>query len=161
MTLQTHLLSALRELFEQWQEHLASLDPALISTRHVTGFWTTKDVVAHLAAWLELSYARLHAALGVTDPTLPAWMTRANVDHSEDVTDINAVIYAGIKDDAWEQVQARWQAGFEHLLHTAARFDERTLLDSDRFSWMHGYSMADVLLGTYDHHLEHWQALEK
>ncbi|MPM34470.1 hypothetical protein SDC9_81053 [bioreactor metagenome] len=88
-------------------------------------------------------------------------MTRANVDHSEDVTDINAVIYGGIKEDAWEQVQARWQAGFEHLLQTAARFDERTLLDSDRFPWMNGYSMADVLLGTYDHHLEHWQALEK
>lgn len=161
MTLQTHLIVALRELFEQWQEHLSSLDPALISTRPVTGFWTTKDVIAHLAAWQELSNARLDAALAGTDPTLPAWMTRANVDHSEDVTDINAVIYAGIQDDAWEQVQARWQAGFAHLLQTAARFDERTLLDSDRFPWMHGYSLADVLLGTYDHHLEHWEALEK
>jgi hypothetical protein len=147
---------ALREIFDQWQQHLQALDPAVISTQPVTGFWTTKDVVAHLAAWQELSNARLDAALANREPVLPAWMTRAEVDHSENVDDINAVIYASIKDDPWEQVVARWHAGFEHLLQTAAQLDERTLLDGDRFAWMHGYSMADVLLGTYDHHVEHW-----
>ncbi len=161
MTLQTHLLSALRELFEQWQEYLSSLDPALMATRPVTGAWTRKDVLAHLAAWQELSNARLDAALAGAEPTLPAWSLPANGDPAEDVTDINAGLYAASKDDPLEQVQARWQAGLEHLLTSAARFDERTLLDGDRFPWMHGYSMADVLLGTYDHHLEHWQALEK
>jgi len=155
MSMKNHLLAALREIFDQWQEHLQSLDPAMISTRPVTGFWTTKDVIAHMAAWQELSNARLDAALANREPTLPAWMTRQNVDHSEDVDDINAVIYTEIKDDLWEQVYARWQAGFEHLLQTAACFDERVLLDGDCFPWMHGYSMADVLIGTYGHHQEH------
>ncbi len=88
-------------------------------------------------------------------------MTRTNVDHSENVDDINAVIYAAVKDDPWDLVYARWQAGFEHLLQTASQMNENDLLDSDRYPWMHGYSMADVLIGTYGHHVEHWEMLEK
>ncbi len=156
MTLQIHLLSALQEQFDAWDQHLATADPAQL----VTPEWTLKDMLAHLAAWQELSNARLGAALQGREPTLPDWMVRANVDHAEDVTDINDVIYAGIKDQPWQQVYTRWQAGYRHLLESAARLDERTLLDGDRFAWMHGYSMADVLLGTYDHHLEHWEMLE-
>ncbi len=72
MTLQTHLLAALREIFDQWQQYLQGLDPAMISTRPVTGFWTSRDVVAHLAAWQELSNARLEAALANREPALPA-----------------------------------------------------------------------------------------
>jgi hypothetical protein len=37
-----------------------------------------------------------------------------------------------------------------------ARMD---LMDSSRYSWLAGYSLADVLLGSYDHHQEHYEAL--
>jgi hypothetical protein len=47
----------------------------------------------------------------------------------------------------------RW----EELL--AEQISERDLLDSSRYAWLEGYSLALVLRASYDHHQEHLEKL--
>ncbi len=155
MTLQQHILAALQEQMEEWDEYLSALTPEQIQTPIKESDWTVKDVVAHLAAWQELSNARLEAALSGREPLPPDWMSGIDPDREESTDEINARIYARYQALTWAEVHTRWLNGYRHLIETATLIDEPTLLDGDRTPWLHGYSLADVLIGTYDHHREH------
>ena len=45
------------------------------------------------------------------------------------------------------------------MLFRSEALAEPTLLDASRYAWLNGYSLADVLLGSYDHHQEHLEKL--
>ncbi len=39
------------------------------------------------------------------------------------------------------------------------RVSKRDLLDGDKYPWLHGYSLAFILVASYDHHQEHHEKL--
>ena len=159
MNMQSHILSALREQFEVWEALLTGMSEARAHTPMPKSEWRPKDVVAHLYAWQQRSAARLQAALDGGEPRLPQWLPGVKPD-TEGVTNrINAWIYENYRDMPWAELHEKWRAQYQHLLELGAQFSEPALLDSSRYAWLDGYSPADVLLGTYDHHQEHCETL--
>ena len=59
----------------------------------------------------------------------------------------------------WTQIYTQWRTAFSHFLELGAALPEPALLDASRYAWLNGYSLADVLLGSYDHHQEHLEKL--
>ena len=159
MDMKTHLLTALREQLEQWEDLLAILNEAQLTTPLLPSHWSPKDVLSHLAAWQQISTARVEAALADREPQFPVWLPGADPDAEEMLEQINALIYATHRDQPWATVQHNWRTGYLRLLAASQRVSERDLLDSGRYAWLEGRPLVMVLLGTYDHHLEHSEAL--
>jgi hypothetical protein len=45
------------------------------------------------------------------------------------------------------------------MLAVAETIAEPAMLDSSRYVWLEGYSIAIVLVSSYDHHQEHFEKL--
>ena len=166
MYMKTHMLAALREEFDHWEKVLAKLTETQITTPPQPGELSLKDEMAHLWAWQQRSIARLEAGLNGGEPQMPTWwpdatVTRAGATttHEDDTNQVNAQIYATFQERAWPEVYAQWRAGFLHFLALSEVIAEPALLDADRYAWLSGYSLADVLLGSYEHHQEHLEKL--
>jgi hypothetical protein len=166
MYMKTHMLAALREEFDEWERVLAGLSEAQINAVPQPGELSLKDEIAHLWAWQQRSIARLEAGANNTEPQMPVWWPDATVtrpeesDDHEAVTDrINAQIYEAYRDLPWAAVYTQWRTDFLRFLELGETIAEPALLDPSRFAWLNGYSLADVLLGSYDHHQEHLEKL--
>lgn len=61
MNMKGHILAALREQSERWEELLVSLSEEQITAPRFDLDWSIKDVVAHLWAWQQISIARMEA----------------------------------------------------------------------------------------------------
>jgi hypothetical protein len=159
MDMKNHIIAALREEFERWEELLAGMDEAQISTPLLPSPWTTKDVVAHLWAWQQRSIARVKAAALDQPPEFPHWPVEADPDAEGSTDRTNAWIYETNRDLPWSTVHRSWRDGFEQFLQLAEQRSERDLLDLERYPWLNGYSLAVILLSSYDHHQEHYENL--
>jgi hypothetical protein len=156
-----HILSALGEERDAWVEQLASLsdDEEQIAAQLLPSPWTVKDILAHLMAWQQRTRARCKAVLNNREPDFPKWP--AGLDpNAEDVDTINAWIYESHRSRPWEQVYQDWKDGFQELLDVAQDIPESDLIASEKYTWLHGYSMAAILIATYDHHKEHLEKLQ-
>jgi hypothetical protein len=156
MNMRDHMLAAIREQFDEWNGFLEELSPNQINTPMAPSEWTVKDVLAHLAAWEQRSIARFTAARANQTPEMPSWVPEGEDPESDaNLEKVNERIYRGYKNLSWEKVLEGWRDGYLKLQDLASRVEEPVLLNSDRFPWLDGYSLADVLLGAYDHHAEH------
>ncbi|MCB9152362.1 MAG: DinB family protein [Caldilineaceae bacterium] len=166
MYMKTHMLAALREEFDHWESVLASLSEAQITAQPDPNELSLKDELAHLWAWQQRSIARMEAGVNNTEPQMPQWWPDATViradaeaDHEAINDQINAQIYELYREHPWSQVYAAWRTAFLHFLTVSQQVSEPALLDAGRYTWLSGYSLADVLLGSYDHHQEHLDKL--
>ncbi|MEO6063254.1 MAG: ClbS/DfsB family four-helix bundle protein [Thermoflexales bacterium] len=157
--MKNHILAALREQFEQWENLLASLSETRLNAPQAPALWSIKDELAHLWAWQQRTRARLDAVRLDREPEYPAWPVDP-MDDSEGVTErINAWIYQTNQGQPWSTVHQNWRDGFHRALDAAEGISERDLLDSDRYAWLKGHAIAEFLLATYDHHQEHFEKL--
>lgn len=159
MDMKQHILTALQEEFDEWEELLASLNIQQISTPLLPSHWTIKDVIAHLMAWQQRSIARVEAALFDREPAFPEWLAGVDPDVEGTTEQTNAWIYDFYREQPWSAVHQDWRAGFRHFLESAAGIAERDLLDGEKYPWMHEYPLAVILLASYDHHQEHYEKL--
>jgi hypothetical protein len=56
-------------------------------------------------------------------------------------------------------VQRDWRVGFLRCLDLAEAIPEKDLLEAGRYPWLPGYPLVAVLLGSYEHHEEHFHQL--
>lgn len=159
MSMQNHILAAMRELFEQWDNQLSTLSEAQITAPLEPSDWSIKDFVAHLMVWLQRSIARSEAARLGLEPDYPDWPVEQDPDAEGGADPVNDWVYATYHGHSWAAVRQAWRSSYLRLLDSAGQISERDLLNSDRYAWLNGYSMADVLLASYDHHREHLDAL--
>lgn len=155
-----HILTALREEFNRWEELLANLSEPQITAPQLPENWSIKDVVAHLRAWQQRSIARLEAALLDRAPEYPAWPAQLDPEMEGQPHDLNAWLYAQHRDQPWSSVHQDWSEGFRRFLELGAALPEKDLLDADKYPWLEGYALIDVLQGSYEHHQEHAEYLE-
>ncbi|MDZ4718124.1 MAG: ClbS/DfsB family four-helix bundle protein [Roseiflexaceae bacterium] len=162
MHMKQHILAALREEFEQWEELLASRSEQQITTPNLPGDMSIKDSIAHVMAWQQRSIARLEAAVLNREPEFPAWPAVLNPDSEDtDTTDyLNAWIYESHHQTPWTDVQRDWRTGFLRFLELGAAVSEKDLLDSSRYPWLNGYPLAFILIASYDHYQEHLEKLQ-
>lgn len=159
MSTKQELASDLRAVYNDWERLLSTAADKQLVSRRVTSKWTLQDLVAHLMAWQQISIARLEAAMAGRGPVLPAWLGGADPFHANDnVDEFNAKIYAIHKARPWPDVHRAWREGFARLLELAETIPEETLFDANRFSWLRGGALSDVLAGSCEHHREHLDA---
>jgi hypothetical protein len=159
MDMKGHILAALQEQLERWTEFLASLDGGQTGASAAQSEWSLKDEVAHLWAWQERSRARFQAAIVGREPHMPGWVPGVDPEDLEATDVVNGWIYETNRERPWAEVSRDWREGYARLIGMAERIPERDLLDSEKYSWLGGYPLVMVLLGTYDHHQEHLDKL--
>ena len=159
MDMKQHILTALQEEFDEWEELLASLSAQHISTPLLPSHWTIKDVIAHLMAWQQRSIARVEAALLNREPAFPGWLAGVDPDEEGTTEQTNGWIYDFYREQPWSAVHRNWRVGFQRFLESAAGISEKDLLDGGKYPWLQGYPLAVILLASYDHHQEHYEKL--
>jgi hypothetical protein len=154
------LLANLRTIFRRWEDRLAVIGEEEATARRLEGEWAIRDVVLHLRAWQQVSVARLQAALLDAEPYWPAWLEGTDPFFAEEHRDeFNARIRESCRDQPWRSVHRDWREGFLQLMELAGAIPEDTLTDAERYSWLKGYTLSDVLRGSWEHHQEHLQAI--
>lgn len=159
MNMKEHILMALREQFSRWDELLAGLSDQQITATHFDDNWSIKDVIAHLWAWRQISVARLEAAVLNRAPEFPKWVAELHGDWEENANQTNAWIYETYHEKPWSEVYQNWREGFLRFLELGEPISEKDLLDGERYTWLKGYSLAFILVASYDHHQEHLEKL--
>lgn len=159
MNMKDHILAALREQFERWEGLLANLSEEQIVAPEFDFNWSVKDVIAHLWAWQQISIARVEGGLHDREPNYPKWIVELIENWEESADQVNAVTFERNHAKTWSEVYDNWQTGFLRLLELSREISERDLLDGDRYVWLKGYSLAFILVASYDHHQEHYEKL--
>lgn len=159
MNMKEHILAALREQFNSWEQLLAILSEEQINTPHFDLDWSIKDVIAHLWAWQQISIARMEAGLHDQEPEFSKWIVESVENWEEDSDRVNALTFQTQHEKPWLEIYQNWKNGFLRFLEFGNEIPERDLLDGDRFPWLKGYSLAFILIASYDHHQEHIEKL--
>ncbi len=159
MNMKEHILAALKEQFSSWEELLISLSEEQITDPRFDLDWSIKDVMAHLWGWQQISIARMEGGLQDREPEFPNWVTELGTVWEEDADQTNARIYELNHEKPWTEIHQNWRNGFLRFLETAEPISERDLLDGDKYPWLKGYSLAFILVASYDHHQEHLEKL--
>ena len=159
MNMKDHILAALREQFESWEGLLTSLSIEEIIAPHFDLNWSIKDVMAHLWAWQQISIARMDGGVTDREPEYPKWIVSIGEDWEKDADRVNALTYEMNHAKQWPEVYQNWKSGFLRFLEAGEKISERDLLDGDRYPWLRGYSLAFILVASYDHHQEHFEKL--
>jgi hypothetical protein len=153
------LLEALRAELDRWEELLAGMSESEITAPHLPSVWSTKDVIAHLMAWQQVSIARLEAALLDKDQEFPGWLEGTDpfeADTAENRDDFNNRIYEAYRQQSWPSVHRAWRDGFRRFLELGDAIPEDQMMDTKKYSWLRGYPLSSVLEGSYEHHHEHF-----
>lgn len=156
------ILTTLRAEFDHWEAFLSRLREEQITSPYAPEKpynRSVKDVLAHLMFWQKRTIARLKAAQEHQEPDFSQWPTDLDPEAEEDLDQVNTWIYENTHDQTWEDVHREWREGFLRLLAIGETIPENDLRTQDRYSWLPGYSLADVLLASCEHHQEHREPL--
>jgi len=159
MNMKEHILAALEEQFDHWQELLANMDEDQITAPRFDFDWSIKDVIAHLWGWQQISIARMEGGPLNREPEFPSWVKELKGVWEEDEDKTNARIYEINHEKPWTEIRQNWRDGFLRFLELGNKISEKDLLDGDRYPWLKGYSLAFILVASYDHHQEHLEKL--
>jgi len=159
MNMKEHILRALREQFNHWEELLAGMSDEQITAPLLPSDWSVKNDIAHLWAWQQISIARMEAAHQDREPELPRWVAELQTNWEDNADQTNAWIYETYREQPWSKVHQDWMEGFLRFLKLGGEIPEKDLLDSGRYSWLDGHPLALILIASYDHHQEHLEKL--
>lgn len=107
--------------------------------------WSFKNILSHIAAWVQ------HCADG-----LAAAQRGEEQQLSDDIDRINADIFDATHDRTWPQVLADVERAYNDLIARIHEMSDDDLTDPDRFAWRHGRSWARSIVGnTYWHPESH------
>ena len=151
-------LAILRQMRAQYRllnRYFAILGASNANLAPASGGWNPRQTVIHLWAWQQRSIARMQAAVQGSQPVFPPWAAA----EEDDTQKANHNILQAYGDTKWALARRQWAGGYRHFMALGSAFDDLTFLDSGRYPWLEGYSLADVYLGSYEHHQEHWLAL--
>jgi hypothetical protein len=121
------LIAGLQEEYRNWQALLDRIGPQRMDQPGVAGFWSVKDIVAHLTGWRNRTVTRLQAAQrGELDPP-PPWPARLQTDD-----EINAWIYEANYGRSVQEILDESHQVFQQLLAAIQRFPAEILEDPAR-----------------------------
>jgi len=148
--------------FLQWHTLLEAMSEEQITTPYAPEKpynRSVKEVVAHLWAWQQRSNARLKAAWYNREILFPKWPEGLDPELEENTDAVNSWIYTKTRNRTWRVVHREWRKGFLQLMSYATAIPERDLMDPERYPWLNGYSLADIVLFSMEHHREHREPL--
>jgi hypothetical protein len=101
----------------------------------------------------------MKAAVADREPEFPNWLTSFPGNWDDDASQTNDWIYQNFHSQSWAEADQKWREGFLQLLDVGEVISEKDLLDGDRYLWLKGYSLAFILIASYEHHQEHLEKL--
>ncbi len=153
------IMTMVREEFNRWEALLSDLSEEQSTARDLPSDLSIKDVLGHLRAWQQISIARLDAALYNTEPVFLGWPEELDPVEESNLEQINAWIHETYQDQSWSKVHRDWREGFLQFMELAESIPERDLFEKGKYPWLEKYPLSDVLLGSYEHHTEHYEPL--
>jgi hypothetical protein len=161
MNMKEHILAAMREQLDRWEELLSRLSEAEVVSPNFDLDWSIKDVMAHLWAWQQISIARMEGGLESQEPNYPQWIVESIENWEDDSDRINALTFDKFHEKSWSDIYQSWKHGYIRFLDLGNQFSEPDLLAGGKYPWLNGYSLAFILIASYDHHQEHFDKLKK
>jgi hypothetical protein len=107
----SELLNWLQEENQQWEALLNQIDSARMEQGGVAGYWSMKDIVAHLTGWNRWLVARLQAAGRREPEPPPPWPAHLKTDD-----EINAWIYEANRGRSVREILDEMQQVHQQLL---------------------------------------------
>jgi hypothetical protein len=115
---------------------LAGLTPNHMLRPGVVGMWSIKDLLAHLVAWESELVTALNQA---QNRRVPSMMQIEDIDEwNEEQYHVNARRLL-------DAVMSDFEGVHRMLLHMVEDFDERSLLDNQRYPWMEGEPLVYLI----------------
>lgn len=151
MTMQQAMLGAMRAQYRQVNTRILRLNAASAELTLPGQPWSTRQTLLHLWAWQQRSIARLQAALQGGTPQFAGWAGTGE----QNTADLNEEIWRWYGQIGWTQARRQWQTGYRQFVTLGSQFSLQQFLDSSRYPFLDPYSVADVYLGSYEHHAEH------
>ncbi len=139
-----------------WEDLVAEIGEDRMLQPGATGDWSFKDVVAHLNGWRIVTLARLDAACRNGSPAAPPWPASLDADNEDDLDKINDWIYQASRERPLDAVLGEYHQSFQRMHEATAVLTDQELNEVDRYPWLAGYRLADVISGSFGHfHEEH------
>jgi hypothetical protein len=129
---------------------IAEAGPGRMETPGVMGDWNLKDAIAHLTEWRWWSVARMEGAVTNTEPS-PPWSAGLTEETAEGTDRINAEFYERNRNRPFVDVLADSRATLDRLEAAVLALPEDVLFDAQRYAWLEGYALADVIFGSAEH----------
>ena len=116
-------------------------------------------MIVHLWVWQQSSIARMDGGLHDLEPEFPNRVAELHAEWDDNSDQTNAWIYKTFHIQSWSTVYQDWRGEFLRFLELGEPISEKDLLDGSRYPWLEGYSLAFILVASYDHHQEHLEKL--
>ncbi|MEO6457497.1 MAG: ClbS/DfsB family four-helix bundle protein [Chloroflexia bacterium] len=154
------LIAQLRDVLNRWEEVLEGMSEEQITVPQPSSGWSIKDDLIHLWGWQQVSVARMEAALHGKEPEYPNLAEMAGPDpEGGNVDRANAWLHETNRGKPWSSVYGDWKAQFLRFLDLSEQVPESDLLPIGKYTWLEHYPLSAVLIGSYEHHVEHLEEL--
>jgi hypothetical protein len=146
-TRKDQLLNDIRTERRRLDKNLSMLSVAEMIRPGVTGVWSVKDILAHLAAWERLFLHWYSAGVqGRTPQVTPVGMNKRITDA------LNQQIYETNKRRSLDEVLADFQASHDEILVIIETIPEEDMFAHGRFPWTGTLTLADYIAGNTCNH---------
>ena len=143
------LLAELDSEQKNWADLLGQIGENRMEEPGVGGFWSVKDIVAHITAWRLRTVGRLEAAARGEPEPAPLWPS----DLKDDDT-INAWFHQRDRDKPLTQVLTESREIFQKLRSAVEKLPQAVLDDPERVPYLKGWTFSGP--GLFSHfHDEH------
>ena len=149
-TNKAELLAQMQSGYASFVALLAPLSTEQKSVEHVSGEWTIKDILVHLAAWQTRVSLRLEGIARQEEAQFEL------IDTDEKMNAFNDAIFAANRARPLDEVEAEFHASVERLRANVEKAQERDLFEAGRFAWLKdGLLWQSVAGNTFEHYDEH------
>lgn len=151
ITTKTELLAKMQHGYTALEAFLAPLNVTQMTTPGVSGDWSIKDTLVHLATWQRRAARSLEAAQHNAQP-----QHDPPVESDEEMNQFNDATFVTNRARALSEVQQDFQASYQELVVRVKALREEDLFEAGRFAWMDGSALwATVEGNTFGHYDEH------
>jgi hypothetical protein len=150
LTSTTQARALLWRMRAETERLIAEAGPTGLDFPGAAGYWTIRDVIAHLTAWRWWSVARLEGAARDEEPT-PPWGEGLNEDDPADVDRINRRFHEERRDQSIGETLRDSRATFDRLEAALLALPEADLVAPGRYPWLGGYPAIAIVTGSAEH----------
>ncbi len=140
------LIDKVEQEHAEWQSLLSEVGEVRMTEPGVTGDWSVKDIIAHIAAWEQRVLDRMESETTATPLEMSGW----------EMDKMNDAYYERNKNRSLEDVRNTAASTHAHFMQLVRSLSEEDLFQGGRFAWTKGDPFYNWVEGnTYEHYAEH------
>jgi hypothetical protein len=129
------------------EKNLSTLSAEDMIQPGVSGTWSVKDILAHLAAWERLFLDWYHTGVqGCSPATLPVGMGQKSI-HT-----LNQQIYEKNQRRSLDDITAEFHTSYRQIVTVIEEIPEGDMFVHGRFNWTEELTLADYIAGNTCNH---------